>query len=263
MAETLESEIRDVVATLRYPDAKSFREFVEALAKILDEARFDIRGEGVRVAGMDPAKVAYIEVFIPRESFLEYNVDESREEVYMGVRLESLASSLKKGKKGEPVLFRVSDDRIFIQIDSVVVKRFLIPNIEVYLDLPENLELEHDVEASVMSDVLKKTVKDVEIVGKEVEFEASQGKLVIRAKGEGRSKVEAVLQEGVSTALLYLDVREPSTSIYDVTYLKNVLNLTKIAEAVEIKFSSKKPLELVFKSPDGSRVRYLLAPSIV
>jgi len=263
LAQTLESEIEGVVATLRYPDAKSLREFIEALSKILDEARFDITQGGVKVAGMDPAKVAFIEVWMPRESFLEYDLDESRESIYMGVRLESLASALKKGKKGEPVLFRVSDDKVYVQVDSVVVKRFLMPNIEVFIDLPENITLEHDVEASVIAEVLKKAVKDVEIVGKEVEFEANDGKLVIRAKGEARSRVEAVLQEGVSSALLYLEIRKPSVSVYDVSYIKNVLNLTKIAESVEIRFSSERPLELVFKSPDGSRVRYLLAPSVV
>ena len=72
-----------------------------------------------------------------------------------------------------------------------------------------------------------------------------------------------MLQEGVSSALLYLEIRKPSVSVYDVSYIKNVLNLTKIAESVEIRFSSERPLELVFKSPDGSRVRYLLAPSVV
>ncbi|MCE4601408.1 MAG: DNA polymerase sliding clamp [Desulfurococcales archaeon] len=262
MAETLEASIEDVVATLRYPDSKSFREFVEALSKILDEARFEIGRDGVRVAGMDPAKIAYIEIWMPQDSFLEYSIDETRESVYMGVRLESLVNALKKGKKGESVLFKVSDDKIFIQVESAVVKRFLLPNIEVFIDVPENLTLEHDVEASVIAEAVKRAIKDVEVVGKDVEFEAEEGKLVIRAKAETRARVEAVLQEGVSSALLFLEVRKPSVSVYEVSYLKNVLNLTKIAEAVDIKFSSERPLEMVFKSPDGSRVRYLLAPSI-
>jgi proliferating cell nuclear antigen len=168
LSQILGSELEGVVATFRYPDAKSFREFVEALRKILDEARFDIKPEGIRVAGMDPAKVAFIEVWMPRDAFLEYEVEESREQAYMGTRLESLANALKKGKKGEPILFKVSDDKVFMQIDSVIVKRFLMPNIEVFIDVPENLELEHDVEASVIADVVKKAIRDVEIVGRDV-----------------------------------------------------------------------------------------------
>jgi len=84
---------------------------------------------------------------------------------------------------------------------------------------------------------------------------------VIRAKGGSRARAETVLAEG-SSALLFLEIRNPATSLYDVAYLKNVLNLTKVADTVEIKFSSGKPLELVFRSPEGSQVRYILAPSV-
>ncbi len=262
MVETLGSSLENVRARMTYPDAKNFREFVEALSKILDEARFEITSDGVRVVGMDPAKIAYIEIMMPSESFLSFNV-EGEEPVYMGVNLESLSNALKKGKKGETLEFAVTDDKVFLQIESAIVKRFLLPNIEVLLDVPEKITLEHDVEATVIGDVLKKAIRDIDIIGKEAEFEAGEGVLTIRAKGEGRARVETILREGQSTALLFLEVRQPSKSAYDVSYLKNVLNLTKIAESVDIKFSSERPLELVFKSPEGSRVRYLLAPSIV
>jgi len=256
----LGEELEGVLAEFRYPDAKNFREFVESLSKILDEARFEVTEDGVRVVGMDPAKVAYMEIRMPAESFTEYRV-EPGEEIYMGVNLETLANILKKGKKGETILFRVTHDRIFIEIDSIIVKRFLIPNLEVILDVPGEIRLEHDVEATVLSDVVKKAISDIEVVGDVAEFEAVDDRLIIRAKGGSRARAETVLAEG-SSALLFLEIRNPATSLYDVAYLKNVLNLTKVADTVEIKFSSGKPLELVFRSPEGSQVRYILAPSV-
>ncbi len=262
MSRILGEELENVQAEFRYPDAKSFRAFIEALSKILDEARFEISSDGVRVVGMDPAKVAYMEVYMPSSSFTEFNVETGGEPVYMGVNLETMSNILKKGKKGETLLFKVASDKIFVQIDSVIVKRFLIPNIEVILDVPEEIKLEHSVEATVISDVVKKAISDIEIVGDVAEFEASEDRLIIRAKGASRARVETILQEGVSSALLYLEVREPSTSLYDVSYLKNILNLTRVADSVDIKFSSGKPLEMIFRSPEGSQVRYILAPSV-
>jgi proliferating cell nuclear antigen len=262
MPSLLEEEISGVIAKFQYPDAKSFRELIEALAKILDEARFTITRDGIRVVGMDVSKTALIEITIPYEAFLEYEISEDREEVYLGVHLGSLASMLKKGKKGEPVTFLVAEDRVLVKVDSSIVKKFLVPNIEVLLDVPGEIKLDFNVEASVVSDALKKALRDVEVVGDIVEFEATEERLVIRAKGEGRSRAETIFTTD-SVALTYLDVKEPSSSAYDVQYLKNVLNLTKIAESVDIKFSTDKPLELVFKSPEGSRVRYLLAPAAI
>ena len=94
-----------------------------------------------------------------------------------------------------------------------------------------------------------------------MEFEAGEDYLVIRGRSEAaRGRVEVRLTRE-SSALWALEVRNPSTSAYDLVYLKNILSLTKVADAVDVKFSTDRPLELVFKSPDGSRVRFLLAPT--
>jgi proliferating cell nuclear antigen len=261
LVEELESLIENPVAKFQFPDAKSFRELVDTLAKIMDEVRFTITQDGIKAVGMDASKTALIDIFMSRESFLEYEVSEEREEVYMGLQLSSLSNMLKKGKKGEPITFIVSDDRVLIRIDSAVVKKFLVPNIEVFVDVPGEISLEFDVEASVISDSLKKALRDVEIIGDIVEFEATEDSLIIRARGEG-ARAQTIFSRD-SVALTYLEVKNPSRSAYEVSYLKNVLNLTKIADSVDIRFSTDKPLELLFKSPTAggeAKIRYLLAP---
>ncbi len=262
MVQRLDDAIENVVVEFQYPDARSFRELVEALGKILDEAKFVITNDGVRVVGMDVSKTALIEVMMPTEAFLQFEIHEEREEFYMGVNLSSLLNMVKKGKKGETVTFKVSDDKVFLRIDSTVVKKFLFPNIEVLVEVPEEIKLEHDVHVIVISDALKKALRDVEAVGNVAEFEATEEAFIIRARGEAVARAETIFREG-SAALTYLEVKQPSKSRYDVAYLKSVLNLTKIAESVEIKFSTERPLEMVFRSPEGSRVRYLVAPSAI
>ncbi len=258
---TLESQISEPVARMKYPDAKVFREFIEALSKIVEEAKFKISEDGVKVVGMDPAKVALIEIDMPSEAFLEYEV---QRDIEMGVNLESLANSIKRGKKGDTVSFAITDDKVLVKLEAQTgaIKRYLTPNFEVTIDVPENPKLEHDVEASVISDTLKRAVKDAEAISDLIVIEAEEGELRFKGYTEGKSKMEMRLKEG-SPALIYLEVRNPATSAYDITHLKNVLNLTKVAAAVDLKFSSDKPLELVFKSAEGSKVRYLLAPTSI
>jgi proliferating cell nuclear antigen len=257
--ETLEEKLGEPRARMRFPDAKVLRAMIESLGKILEEARFTISPEGVRVVGMDPGKMALIEVVMPHEAFLEYEVSE---EVEMGLHLESLVSMLKRGRKNDTVLFLVTDDRVLVRIDGSTVKRYLMPNIEVVTDVPEEIKLEHDVEASVISDVIQRAVKDAEIVGTAIVFEAEDDSLKFRSQGEGARRVEVRLTSE-SASLLFINVKNPATSAYDLQYLKNVLNLAKVAEAVDVKFSSDKPLEMVFKSPEGSRIRMLLAPTVL
>lgn len=258
MSVGLEGEVQEYDAMFRY-DAKLFREMVEGVSKILDEALFVITSEGIRVVGMDPAKVALIEVELPSEAFIDFDF-RGGERVEMGVNLEALKNAVKRGKKGEQLEVRVTTERVYLKIEGSVVKRYLLPNLEVVVDVPGEVKLEFDVTASVISDVVKKALKDIDLVGDIAEFEADEDSFTIRSFGEGRSRVEAKLTRD-SPALLFLEVSSPASSRYDVGYLKKVLNLAKIAESIDIRFSSDKPLELVFKAPDGSRVRYLLAPS--
>jgi proliferating cell nuclear antigen len=263
LVELLESQIENPIARLQFPDARSFRDLVDTLAKIMDEVKFIITPEGVKASGMDASRTALIDLFFGREAFLEYELSEDREEAYMGMQLSTLSNMLKKGKKGEPLTFIISDDRILLKIDSAVVKKFLLPNIEVLSDVPGEIKLEFDVEASVISDSLKKALRDVEIIGEIVEFEATEDSLIIRAKGGG-GRAQTIFSRD-SAALTYLEVKNPARSAYDVAYIKSVLNLTKIADSVDIKFSTDKPLELVFKAPmpGEARVRYLVAPMSV
>ncbi len=255
---TLVEEIQEPVARLKYPDAKVLKTVIDALAKIVDEALFKVSESGVKVSGMDPAKISMIVLDFPRESFLEYEVNEP---IDIGFSMESLKNVLKRGKKGDTVDVMATQDKVLIVIESGIVKRYLLPNLEILSDMPEDINLEFDVEALIMSDAFKKTLKDAETVGDVIEFEATEDALILRGKGDGRSRVEAKFTRD-TTALIDLDVKNPATSAYDISYLKNVVNLTGIADTIEVKFSQDRPLMLVFRSPEGSRVLYLLAPSI-
>ena len=258
MASRLESEVGEFKARFRYPDSKVFKEIIDGVSKIIDEARFTVSSEGLILKGMDPAKVAYIEVYVPAESFVELEVRDG--EAFMGVNVEVLKNIVKRGKKGDPLEARTLDDKVYFSIESSLVKRYLLPNLDVVVEAPERIELEHDVKVAVISDVVKKALRDAEVVGDIVEFEADEDRLLIRGVGEGRHRAETRIEPGSPSVSLF-EVKSPATSRYDVSYLKRVVNLAKIADTVTIGFSSDRPIELVFNSPDGSRVRFLLAPS--
>jgi proliferating cell nuclear antigen len=256
---SLEAEVESPIARIKYPDVKTFKELIVALSKILDEAKLLLTRTGLRIVGMDPAKVAYIEVHMPREAFLEYEIEEDREVVEAGFNLGVLEDILE-GRKGNPVEMVIAQDKVLVSVEGAVIRRFLLPNLEVAVEELGEVELEHDVKAVVISDVLKKAISDIKAVSDIVEIEADENQIVLRSTGEAGPKVTLRLTRE-SSALIDLEARNPSRAKYDVSYLENTLNLCKVAESVELMFSTDKPLELNFKSPDGSTVRYILAPS--
>ena len=241
-------------AHIAYPDAKAFSTIIESLAKIVDEIAININSEGLAIRAIDPAQVALIEVHLPSDTFLEYNVEG---EITGGVNIANALKLIKRSKKGDKLEIDVDEEYITFTIIGAMTKRFKFRNLAVAPpEIPE-LGLEFNVHAVVLSDVLKHALKDAEAVGDTAEFDAKEDILIIR--GKGVTTAETKISSGTA-ALIELEVKEPSKSAYSIEYLKHVLALTKIADAVIIEYSSSMPLRLEFQLPAGGKVMYLLAP---
>jgi len=117
----LEREIEEYDAMFRY-DAKVFKEMVDGVSKILDEAVFVITGDGVKMIGMDPAKLALIELELPSEAFIDFDF-KGEGRVEMGVNLDTLKNIVKRGKKGEHLEVRVTTEKVFFKIESSEIGR--------------------------------------------------------------------------------------------------------------------------------------------
>ncbi|MET1160461.1 MAG: DNA polymerase sliding clamp [Thermoprotei archaeon] len=239
-----------------YPEAKYFKEIIDALGKLVDEVAFQIKPEGVIVRAIDPARVALIEIELPSTAFIEYDVPE---EVVAGISTANLAKMLKRIKKGDRFVIGVEEDRVEVVIESINRRIYRFRNLEVPVpEIPE-AQLEFNVSAQVLIDVVKQAIKDAETVGEHLELEAPDNE-TLYLRGRGATIAETKLTAGMP-ALVSLEVKEPSKSVYQIEYLKYVVGLTKIAELATIKFSSDAPLELEFSLSEG-RVKYLLAPAV-
>ena len=242
---------------ISYPEAKYMRTIIEVLGKLIDEVAFRITPDGVYVKAIDAARVALIDIFLPPTAFIEYEVPE---EVIAGLSTANLAKLLKKVKKGDKFVMEVDEENVKIIIESTIRRTYKFRNLEVTVpEIPE-ANLEFNVEAHLLVDVIRHAIKDAEAVGDLLEIEAPDQETLFM-RGRGASITETKLVKG-SPALIELVVKEPSKSLYNLEYLKYIVNLTKIAELAVLRFSTDMPLELEFSLGEG-RVKYLLAPAAV
>ena len=245
------------MAKIVYPEAKYFKEIIDALGKLVDEVAFQLKPDGLKVVALDPAKVALINIDIPMTAFLEYDVPE---ETVVGLSTASLSKMLKKIKKGDKFILNTSEDRVEIVIESIGKRIYRLRNLEVPIpEIPE-AQLEFNVQAQLLIDVIKQALKDAETVGEFFEIEAPDNE-TLYLRGKGATVAETKLVVGMP-ALVSLEVKEPSKSTYQIEYLKHIAGITKIAELATLKFSSDSPLELEFSLGEG-RIKYLLAPAAV
>jgi proliferating cell nuclear antigen len=237
------------------PEAKMFKELVETIGNIADEVALLFTSEGLTIKALDVDQSSLIDIYFPKEMFLEYDIEEP---MSVGVSINNLKKVLKHLKKGENLAIEPEGEyaKFTIGAGGVVSRMFRFRNLEVPTpEIPE-LNLSFTATAKVMAQSLKKVIEDIEAIGGSTQFRATPEALVIRSVGAG--KLEVNFAQG-SLALISLEVSEPAESIYDTSKLVNVLGITKISDVVTLSFASKMPLKAEFSIGPG-RVTYLLAP---
>ncbi len=241
-----------------YPEAKYIKSIIDSLSKLVDEVSITIDQDGLYMKALDPARAALIDIYLPASSFLEYEVEEPAE---IGLSMANLGKLLKRIKKGDSFELSVDEDWITIIINAAIKRKYRFRNMDVTApEIPET-QLEFNVEAQVLADVIKHAIKDAEVVGDTLEIDApSEDMLILR--GKGATVTETRLTRD-APALIDLRVKAPSRSPYSIEYLKHVLALTKIAETVMLRFSTDMPLYMEFALTGEGRVKYLLAPKAI
>ena len=86
------------VARFRLENAKTWRVIVEAVEAIIEEAALKFFPEGVKLRALDPSKTVMIEVFMPQESFSEF---ECSEDVEVGINFHDTLTIMKRARSGD------------------------------------------------------------------------------------------------------------------------------------------------------------------
>ena len=240
-----------------YPDASVFKSLIEMLSKMLDEAALTFSEDGMKIRAMDPANIALVDVYYPKEAFTEYEIEEEGE---CGINLAVALKLLKRVKRGERLEIKVEDENVELSVIGVVKRSYTIKNLEVAKpEIPEaSLTLKSKV--TLLVDPLKQALKDLEIVGDQVVLELNNEEktLIVYSPSETKYAMKITSSSG---AVIDIASEEDSKSTYSVDYLLNVISLAKVADTVTLEFSSKMPLRMRFALIGEGRVEYLLAPS--
>ncbi len=236
-----------------HPSAKSFITVFEVLGSLVDEVLMNFGEGGLSIKALDPAQVALIEVEVPREAFLTYDL---RREVSVGVNLTNLLKTLPKPKKGDKLVFTGDEEFYEVLLEGVVEKRYKYRSIEVTASRVPEVDLDFKVMAKCIAKAFQDAVKDLKGAGSLV-FEAQDDQyLYLRAP---EINAEAKLSK-TAGSILEMEVKAPSRNVYDEDYITKVLKLATVSSDIDIKFGSDIPLSLSFTIADGGSVKYLLAP---
>ena len=241
-----------------YPEAKIFQSLIDTIGKIVDEVALVAKPEGVEMKAIDPAQVVMIRVWMPSNTFSEYEVEEEEK---LGFNIGDIMKFFKRAKKGYKLELGTEEggSKLRIVLEGALIKKYVIPNLEVMVEqLPDLSDLDFKVRALLLASVIKETIKDIEAVSDSIMIEAPDTDTLV-FKGVGTAETMTRVTTA-SSALIELEVQEPSKAAYDLAYLKHIVGLTKVSDNIELRFGTDLPLLLKFNILTGGEVEYIVAP---
>ena len=242
-----------------YPAGTKFKYIVQTLAKSLDEIPFIATPEGLMVRSLSPDKTTMLVLNMPSITFNEYECD--TEETFI-IDADELNRVAKRGTRNDLVELRLDrESRRFVvsfkDKKTGISRSFNLTLREGTVEKISEPKVSLSVMAKMLTDDFKHILRDIKLVGDEVEFIAYENKLEIKCITP-QKEYQSILE--LDKPLLTLIVSQPSSATYAVDLLETTLKATTAAEAVTIEFGTNLPLKLTFELPGGGILVYWIAP---
>ncbi len=247
-----------------YPAATKFKYVAQTIAKITDEIPFVATPEGLFVKTLSSDKTTMIVLQIPSTAFEEYLCEEDK--VTFIVSADEFSKVSKRGTRNDVIELVLEKEhrrlRFTFQDRKTGVERTFYVELRegIVEELPEP-SLELPVIARMLTDTFKNALRDVKLVGEEVE---------IIAEGEERIIFQSIspqreyynIMEREKALLSFRNTSEKVHAKYSLELLEAALKATTAAEAVTLEMGENMPLKLTFDLPGGATLVYWIAPRI-
>lgn len=245
---------------LRVADAKVLKDAFTAISTLVDEATFNITGDGISLRAMDPSRVAMIDFAMGKAAFDEYTCTEN---LKLCLDINELLKLVKRAGKDESVeiLLDEKTGRLKILIRGRYARTFDMPTLEATEEEIPTPNIAFNARITLTTDGLRQALEDVLLVSDHVRIEADHDGVLMKGKGDLMS-ADIELKKG-SDALLEAVVKEPSKSTFSLSYLSDIVKAAaSTSDVVTVEFSKDMPVRLDFEQRYKGKLAYYLAPRI-
>lgn len=239
---------------VKYSAGHIWRYIVAGLKELIKEGVFVFNEQGVRFKALDPSHVVMVDMYFPREAFMEFDI---KNEIKIPLNIEELSRVFRRTGKKDILIMELVNDKLKITFEGKFPRIFYEPLISLeYTELGE-IKAPFKVDIRLASPIFYESIKDIEPVGEILGLEADVDKLVIFNEGEtSKAMIELTPDSGVISSV----VEEPQKSIYSYEYIDVFLPISRVSDTVRIQFSSDMPLKLTYELPEGAWFTTYVAP---
>jgi proliferating cell nuclear antigen len=237
-------------------NAEVFKDAIEAVSTLVDEAKFRIGKDGITARAVDPANVAMVAFDLNAKAFDPYEATEGE----IGIDLTRFMDILGMASRDERLELSLNEETRKLEIrtgglaytlslldPSSIRKEPKVPNLE----LPAKIVLN--------GAELRRAVKAAEKVSDHMALGVAGKTFYVEAEGD----LDKVRLEIPESSLVSLKSTSNVRSLFSLDYLNDIVKTMGKAEQVSIDLGTDYPVKFTFTIAGGNgTVMYLLAPRI-
>ena len=235
--------------------AEILKELLTVVQTLVDEAKFNLSKEGIRIKAVDPAHVAMVELTLDAGAFEKFEADESE----LGIDLERLGDVIKLARAEDIVSLDLDEDknRLVFRVDNITRRMSLVETAGMSEPKVPNLTLPSTIKIKARE--LGMGIKASESVSDHISLSASSDGFELVSEGD----TDTVNLKLSKDQLEVLDCPETTKSLFSLDYFSNMVKSINADATITLNLGTDYPVKMEFDFADGNgKVRYLLAPRI-
>ncbi len=245
---------------LTFADARVWRYIIAGVSKFIEFGLMTVSEEGLTFKAIDPSRVSLIEMYMPRESFEEFELGNEFEVM---ISVEELGRILRSSEKDDKISLDLRESYMTIKFERKgVVREFVIPlqTGSEAESIPE-LKLELNNMFKISGLLLYEGINSIEGLGDVLTMKVYDEDLSLIVRSD-LGEAEVVFSTSSGT-LIEGEVNEPNVEVsYGLEFFTYVKPAMRISESVSILLGSEMPCKLIFDLPQNVKMNYYVAPRV-
>lgn len=239
--------------TIHVKQVDLFKSAMSAISKLANEARFDIRPQGITLFALDAAKVSAINFAWELE---ELATETEVLELY--IKPQEWIAALKRIKANDEATITVTDEAIVLLLNDGTAKRkFTFAQYEFeqgWKKIPDRLTF--DATAKLPSARWLDAVGDAKDYAESTHLVVTDGELLVTAMADNKERFRTEL-----TGNNEMTFTGDANARYSSEYLETLAEFAKKATDVTLSFKTNHPIKIEYAIP-SAKMTAILAPRV-
>ena len=239
---------------LTLAEPRLLKESISIISELVSETKIHLNKDYLEVTAMDPANVAMILFKMPKSVFAEYEVEDTT----ISINLNNFKQILRRVKNTDVLTLEIKENKLHITMKDKSTRTFQLPLLDLEDKKQKEPELEFKTVVSMNSSDFNEAIEDVDIVAESVVLATEENAFKVSASGD-LTNAEVSINQDEDTVI---DSQGDHKSKYSIEYLKKMMQGSKIASTVNVKFSTDYPLKLEYTEKERLSLSFILAPRV-